>query len=542
MLETIRQFAEEQLVTSGAAGDARNAHARHFAGREADILALWDSPRQREAYGWFTTEFAKLADGSGGPPTTALVAAAHRSRRTVVVVAPTGKAVDVAVREGAGDTGYTVAKALASLRDETLRLDRQTLVIVDEAGMVGTDDLRQLLTATTKAAVKTVLVGDAHQLAPVKARGGMFAQLCSDLPWAQKLSDVWRMRDPDERAASLALRDGGPAPLRRAVGWYASRGRLHTGDEIAMAHDALAAYRADIADGKVTLLVCDTEEMADALNRRIHDDTIAADAPTVIAARGHRIGVGDLIISRRNDPTVGVFDATDINTPADPVRNGNRWRVYAVDTVHHRVAARWLSDGARAAFSGGLSAPAHHPRVCGHRALRPGRHRRHHSCGARRNHQPRTAIRRFDPRPRVQRRLPLRAQSGGDRARARPARRAAHRHAAAAAARPPSSCAPSSPPATNRPTPPTTSPHKLRTVTIYRIAFAGSWTAALVPYTAGTRPTKTGATPTPNSSSNGSAGSTSTRAAASSTAASGASTTASAFTKEFVSKSSQAVM
>ena len=197
-----------------------------------------------------------LSAPAGAGKTTsmrALVAAAHRSRRAVVVVARTGKAVDVTVREGAGDTGYTVAKALASLRDETLRLDRQTLVIVDEAGMVGTDDLRQLLTATTKAAAKTVLVGDAHQLAPVKARGGMFARLCSDLPWAQKLSEVWRIRDPDERAASLALRDGGPAPLRRAIGGMRSRGRLHTGDEIAMAHDALAAYRADIADGKGTL-------------------------------------------------------------------------------------------------------------------------------------------------------------------------------------------------------------------------------------------------------------------------------------------------
>jgi ATP-dependent exoDNAse (exonuclease V) alpha subunit len=81
----------------------------------------------------------------------------------------------VAVREGAGDTGYTVAKALTSLRDETLRLNRQTVVVVDEAGMVGTDDLRQLLTATTKAGAKAVLVGDAHQLSPVKARGGMFA-------------------------------------------------------------------------------------------------------------------------------------------------------------------------------------------------------------------------------------------------------------------------------------------------------------------------------------------------------------------------------
>ena len=48
-----------------------------------------------------------------------------------------------------------------------------------------------------------------------KARGGMFAQLCADLPWTQELSEVWRMRDPEERTASLALRDGGPAPVRR---------------------------------------------------------------------------------------------------------------------------------------------------------------------------------------------------------------------------------------------------------------------------------------------------------------------------------------
>ena len=162
------------------------------------------------------------------------------------------------------------------------------------------------------AGAKTVLVGDAHQLAPVKARGGMFAQLCADLPWTQRLSEVWRMRDPDERSASLALRDGGPAPVRRAVEWYRTHDRLHTGDPIAMAADALAAYRADTAAGKDALLVCDTTEMADALNRRLHDDTIDAEAPTVTAARGQRIGVGDLIISRRNDPTIGVFDATDI--------------------------------------------------------------------------------------------------------------------------------------------------------------------------------------------------------------------------------------
>jgi len=60
MLETIREFAEEQLVASGAATQARAAHARHFAGREADVLARWDSPRQREAYTWFSVELANL--------------------------------------------------------------------------------------------------------------------------------------------------------------------------------------------------------------------------------------------------------------------------------------------------------------------------------------------------------------------------------------------------------------------------------------------------------------------------------------------------
>jgi tetratricopeptide (TPR) repeat protein len=60
MLETIRQFAEEQLVARGEAFEIRAAHSRYFAGREADILALWDSPRQREAYDWFTLELANL--------------------------------------------------------------------------------------------------------------------------------------------------------------------------------------------------------------------------------------------------------------------------------------------------------------------------------------------------------------------------------------------------------------------------------------------------------------------------------------------------
>jgi tetratricopeptide (TPR) repeat protein len=60
MLETIRQFAAEQLVAGGAGDTARFAHARYFASREANVMALWVSPRQREAHDWFMVELANL--------------------------------------------------------------------------------------------------------------------------------------------------------------------------------------------------------------------------------------------------------------------------------------------------------------------------------------------------------------------------------------------------------------------------------------------------------------------------------------------------
>jgi predicted ATPase len=60
MLDTIRQFAEEQLVARGEAAAVRFAHARHFGDREVDMLALWDGPRQRQAYDWFASELPNL--------------------------------------------------------------------------------------------------------------------------------------------------------------------------------------------------------------------------------------------------------------------------------------------------------------------------------------------------------------------------------------------------------------------------------------------------------------------------------------------------
>ena len=347
-----RILAEETAVLDLV--DARDDRALLWV-KDEDTAAL--SPDQRRAVQniarspWLVQPLSAPAGAGKTTSMRALVRAAHRRwGARVLVLAPTGKAVDVAVREGAGDEGFTIAKAVHLVRDNKLELSPHTLVIVDEAAMVGTDDLRQLLAATTAAATKTVLVGDADQLAPVKARGGMFAQLCADLPWTQHLSQVWRMQDPDERAASLALRDGGPAPTRRAIEWYRTHDRLHCGDAITMAADALAAYKADTAAGKDALLICDTTEMADVVNERIHSDSLDTDAPTVRGARGHRIGVGDLILTRRNDPTIDLRSPSGIAGQLDSVRNGNRWRVAAIDPAANRVAAQRLDDGVRTVF------------------------------------------------------------------------------------------------------------------------------------------------------------------------------------------------
>lgn len=283
----------------------------------------------------------------------ALRAAAHRANKEVLVLAPTGKAVDEAMQEEAGDRGLTVAKALKLIEDNNLAIDRRTVVVVDEASMVGTPELKKLLSAAVAGRAKMVLVGDPYQLAPVKARGGMFEHLCGDLPWSQRLGEVWRMRSAEERDASLALRSGHGNRLRKAVGWYRSHGRLHTGDPIAMAKDAGDAYLADRAAGKDSLMVCDSWEMADALNQRVHN-ALVGDGPSVRAARDQRIAVGDIIISRENDISIPVHPGAEhpVGQAVDQARNGNRWRVAGIDEKTNRVAAERLTDKARVVFDG----------------------------------------------------------------------------------------------------------------------------------------------------------------------------------------------
>ena len=197
-----------------------------------------------------------------------------------------------------------------------------------------------------------MLVGDAYQLSPVNARGGMFEQLCTDLPWSQRLSEVWRMADPEERDTSLALRAARGNRLRTAVKWYRDNGRLHSGDPIAMAADALDAYLAD----RDCRQGCAADLRHLGHGRRAQPPTarrLSHRRPTVTVARDQPVSVGDIIMSRSNDsPSTCTPAPKQDHDRVDQVRNGNRWRVAALDPDTNRIAAERLSDRARVVFDG----------------------------------------------------------------------------------------------------------------------------------------------------------------------------------------------
>ena len=115
------------------------------------------------------------------------------------------------------------------------------LVIVDEASLVGTFALDELVAAAREARAKVVLVGDQAQLSAIDA-GGMFAALVRDRGGlAAELTDVRRFTSPWEKAASVELRAGSPD----AIDAYASHGRVVGGSRDEMLDALYGAWKQD---------------------------------------------------------------------------------------------------------------------------------------------------------------------------------------------------------------------------------------------------------------------------------------------------------
>ena len=82
LLETIRQFVEEQFASAETMAEVRDRHARYFADQAVAHWNIWDGPRQPVAADWVEAEFANLRAGfrwasDRGELITATAIAAH---------------------------------------------------------------------------------------------------------------------------------------------------------------------------------------------------------------------------------------------------------------------------------------------------------------------------------------------------------------------------------------------------------------------------------------------------------------------------------
>jgi ATP-dependent exoDNAse (exonuclease V) alpha subunit len=94
-------------------------------------------------------------------------------------------------------------------------------MIVDEAGMVSSQQMSRVLKATESAGAKVVLVGDAMQLQPIQA-GAAFRAITERIGFAE-LSDVRRQREVWARDASKLLAQG---KIREGLEAYAENGHI----------------------------------------------------------------------------------------------------------------------------------------------------------------------------------------------------------------------------------------------------------------------------------------------------------------------------
>lgn len=144
---------------------------------------------------------------AGAGKTYALDAAREAWRASGIGVLGCALSARVAceLRDRAAIDATTIARLTHGL-DRGLALAPGSVLVVDEAGMVGTRDLARLAEAAADADAKLVLVGDDRQLPEIEA-GGLFAAL-GDRLGGHELREVRRQREPWDRDALAALRDG----------------------------------------------------------------------------------------------------------------------------------------------------------------------------------------------------------------------------------------------------------------------------------------------------------------------------------------------
>lgn len=272
------------------------------------------SPEQARMVRHITTTGAgvDVVEGAAGTGKTRALRAAREawnaSGHAVVGCALAARAA-THLEESTGIRSLTLERLLVGLdRRGPGVLGTHTVIVVDEAAMVGTRKLAHLLDHAHAAHAKVVLVGDDRQLPAIDA-GGAFTSLAHRMHGTE-LVDNRRQTQAWERAALAQLRAGDPA---RAFDSYRAHGRIHHHPDRERLREQLVndwwAARARQPD---SIMIATRRVDVDDLNHRARQRLVATDqiGRDRLIAAGRAFAVGDEILATRNDYRLGVLNGT----------------------------------------------------------------------------------------------------------------------------------------------------------------------------------------------------------------------------------------
>ena len=273
---------------------------------------------------------AVVSGAAGAGKSTMLEAARdawERSGRRVIGAALAGKAVD-GLAGSSGIASRTLSAWAHRWGKGEDRLGAGDVLVIDEAGMLGTAQLSSILREVERRGAKAVLVGDAEQLQAIGA-GSPFRAL-ADTCGAAPISEIRRQRAEWQRQASVLFAHH---ETERALRIHGDRGAIawRSGEDGTAAALA-AAYTAHVRDspGESRLALAHRRADVHALNAAIRSGLQAAgllaEGGTVLECAGgvRSFTAGDRIAFLRNDGKVGV-------------RNGSFGTVEAIGGTQVRV-------------------------------------------------------------------------------------------------------------------------------------------------------------------------------------------------------------
>jgi conjugative relaxase-like TrwC/TraI family protein len=226
----------------------------------------------------------------------------------VIGAAPTGVAA-VRLEQGSAIDGCrTIDRLLSQLERGEEKLDRQTVLVVDEAGMVGTRKLVELAGKCERAKTKLVLVGDERQLAAIDADGG-FRALRLRLG-ATELTENRRQSTEWGKQVTALLREGRG---RAAFEVLRQEGRVTVARTAQEANNALVAawwprYSVGINAGMLAQTRAEVDYLNVVARQLMHDEGRLG--PDAFRHDGRGFAIGDAVILGRNAPRLGVSNGT----------------------------------------------------------------------------------------------------------------------------------------------------------------------------------------------------------------------------------------